>query len=111
MWKQRSRNACLKEGDNNTRYFHYRANQRNWRNHILGIKDETNAWVEDEAMMGGVDERYFENIFTTLNPLGFEDIINGVHHRVLDGSEVDIGGGGGFKPLRSTKFLNKWLLS
>ena len=43
--------------------------------------------------MGGVVERYFENIFTTLNPLGFEDIINGIHHRVFDGSEVDMGGG------------------
>uniref|UniRef100_A0A7N2L4X2 Uncharacterized protein n=1 Tax=Quercus lobata TaxID=97700 RepID=A0A7N2L4X2_QUELO len=39
MWKQRSHSDWLKEGDRNTRYFHYRANQRNKHNFILGLED------------------------------------------------------------------------
>ena len=34
MWKQRSHIEWFKEGDRNTRYFHYRVNQRNKRNYI-----------------------------------------------------------------------------
>ena len=52
MWKQSSKNAWLKEGENNTKYFHCRANQRSRRNHILGIKDENGVWIEEEAAMG-----------------------------------------------------------
>lgn len=92
MWKQRSRNAWLKEGDSNTRYFHCRANQRNWHNLVLGIEDEAGTWEEDEAAMSGMVERYFETMFTTSNPLGFEDIINGVHLATLDDEEVNLGG-------------------
>ena len=82
MWKKLSRNAWLKEGDSNTRYFHCRANQRNRRNLVLGIEDEAKTWVE----------RYFETMFTTLNPLAFEDIINGIRLMALDDEEANLGG-------------------
>jgi len=43
MWKQRSCNAWLKEGDSNTKHVHCRANQRNHQNLILGLEDEAES--------------------------------------------------------------------
>lgn len=68
MWKQWSHNAWLKEGDNNTRYFHCRANQRNKRNFIAGIENSAVEWVEDEGHMGAIVEEYFRSIFTSSRP-------------------------------------------
>ena len=90
MWKQSSKNAWLKEGDSNIKYFHCCANQRSRRNHILGIEDENGVWIEDEAAMGKVIERYFGGIFTTSNPLGFEEILDGVLHIVSTEDNVGV---------------------
>ncbi|KAK9993995.1 hypothetical protein SO802_023698 [Lithocarpus litseifolius] len=81
MWKQRSRNAWLKEGDSNSRFFHCRANQRNRRNFIAGLEDSDGEWREDEGRIGSIIENYFRDIYTTSNPsakevggLGFKEI-------------------------------------
>ena len=36
-------------------------------------------WRDDEGRMGGIIEQYFGDIYTTSNPSGFEDILNGIH--------------------------------
>ena len=93
MWKQRSRNAWLKEWDSNTKYFHNRASQRNHQNLILGLEDEAGAWVEDETSIGEeVLEKYFATIFTSSNPSGFEEILEGVHRFEVEVGEMDMGG-------------------
>ncbi|KAK9992171.1 hypothetical protein SO802_027156 [Lithocarpus litseifolius] len=78
MWKQGSRNIWHKEGDRNTKYFHCRANQRNRRNLITGLEDDNGNWVEDEAGLGKVVEGYFEQIFTSSNPSGFDNTLGGI---------------------------------
>ena len=84
MWKQRSRNAWLKEGDSNTRFFHCRATQRNRRNFIEGLEDETGLWEVDETRMGKVLEQYFNSIFTSSDPMGFEEILNGIQLAMIE---------------------------
>ena len=88
MWKQRSRNMWLKEGDRNTRYFCCRANQRNRHNLILGLEDETGNWVEVEGQMGRVVQDYFESMFTSSNPSGFDEILEGMQPATFDASPL-----------------------
>ena len=78
MWKQRSHIEWLKEGDRNTRYFHCMANQRNKHNYILGLEDDLGLWLEDEEQMGHLASNHFEAMFTTSNPVGFDDILCGL---------------------------------
>ena len=44
MWSQRSRTLWLKNGDNNTKFFHCWATKRHRKNKIRGIMDENNTW-------------------------------------------------------------------
>ena len=78
MWKQRAHTDWQKEGDQNTKYFHCRANQRNKHNYVLGFEDDNGVWVEDEGRMVGLVEEYFSNIFATSNPSSFDDILSGI---------------------------------
>ena len=72
------------------RYFHCRANQRNRRNLILGLEDESGNWVENEGQMGRVVEGYFESIFTSLNPSGFDDILDRLQSATMDASPLKL---------------------
>ncbi|XP_050241238.1 uncharacterized protein LOC126690150 [Quercus robur] len=107
--KQRSRVDWLREGDQNTRYFHCRANQRNKHNYILGLDDDYSNWVVDEGRMGGLVESYFTNIFTTSNCSGFDEVLNGVLPTVTE--EINVGL---FRTLQPKKFkrpFTRWILS
>ena len=46
-WAQRSRLAWLKHRDKNTKFFHSKASQKQRRNHIKGIKNLQEHWVEE----------------------------------------------------------------
>ena len=91
MWKQRSRNAWLKKGDSNSRYFHCRATQLNRRNFIVGLEDGEGVWIKDEAQMGGIIEEYFRSIYTTSNPSGINEILNEIQLALTKEAAVLLG--------------------
>ena len=65
MWKQRSCNPWLKEGDKNIRFFHEKANTRKQRNTILGVMDESDNWHENEEKIAEIITEYYQKLFTT----------------------------------------------
>ncbi|XP_050241304.1 uncharacterized protein LOC126690225 [Quercus robur] len=82
-WAQRSRIPWLKHGDKNTRFFHSKASQRKWRNHIQSIKNAEDVWVEEESDIAGVALEYFETLFKVGTCERLEECLNGSIQRSL----------------------------
>ncbi|KAL0010115.1 hypothetical protein SO802_005223 [Lithocarpus litseifolius] len=68
MWSQRSRTLWLKNGDNNTRFFHCRATKRHRKNKIRGIMDENNTWRVKSEEINSVLVKFYSDLFSTSRP-------------------------------------------
>ena len=68
LWSQRSCILWLKNGDNNTNFFHCQAAQRHRKNHIRGIIDESNTSMVQSKEIASVLVNFYEDLFTTSNP-------------------------------------------
>ena len=90
MWHQRAKNDWLKFGDQNTKYFHCHATDRNKRNFISGLKDEQGNWVEREDQIGALITKYFASLFQTGNPTDLDSVLNVVERRVLDEMNAEL---------------------
>ena len=61
-WRQKSRMLCIKEGDNNTKFFHKVANSRRRYNHISML--EVNEVIyEDESEMTDQAVQFYKNLY------------------------------------------------
>ncbi len=67
-WRQRSRVVWIQAGDKNTKYFHFRATQRQRKNRIHGLFDSKNIWQEEASSVAHTTEQYFKDIFSTSHP-------------------------------------------
>ena len=63
MWKQRSRDSWLKEGDRNTKYFHSRASHRRRRNSILSVRSDAGELVTNLDLIGTQFTAYYQDLF------------------------------------------------
>ncbi|XP_075665270.1 uncharacterized protein LOC142634918 [Castanea sativa] len=128
MWSQRSKSDWLRYGDQNTKYFHYRASKRNKRNYIFGIENAGGILTEDESQIGDILRRFYSNMFSSDNPSVFDPVLSGVDSRVTEDMNTDLvrpfelseiyvalhqmdsntsPGPDGFPPLFYKKFWNK----
>lgn len=81
MWHQRFKALWLHEGDQNTRYFHYKESQRRKKNSITRIKNEAGYWkMECDAVI----INYFSVLFSTSGQLHHTKVLYTISHKVDD---------------------------
>ena len=78
MWKQRSRDSWLKEGDRNTKYFHSRASHRRRRNSILTLIRDDGEIVTGSEAIGTQFTDYYQALFTAKPLEDVEVVLDGI---------------------------------
>lgn len=63
MWQQRSKVQWLKNGDQNTKFFHGIATQRKRKNFIKGLHDGNGAWQEDEEVFPAIIIDFYSYVY------------------------------------------------
>lgn len=63
LWQQRAKTAWLKDGDQNSRFFHSRASHRFRRNEILKLQRDDGSWCEEEHQIATLFVNYFTSLF------------------------------------------------
>uniref|UniRef100_A0A803PQ16 DUF4283 domain-containing protein n=1 Tax=Cannabis sativa TaxID=3483 RepID=A0A803PQ16_CANSA len=66
-WRQRSRALWLKHGDQNTKFFHFKASARRKKNTILGLYDDRGHWRTSEKDLTDIAISYFQHLFSKSN--------------------------------------------
>ena len=101
MWSQRSKTEWLRYGDQNTKYFHRRATERNKKNFISGLENAQREWMEGEEQIGEMLTRYYSNLFSTVNLIELDTVLSGVQPRVSDAMNTEL-----LKPFRMEETLH-----
>ena len=72
MWSQRSRALWMKCGDQNMKFFHATATQRQQKNRIEGLWGADGKWQEEKERIEEIIVEYFEKIYSTEHPSEYE---------------------------------------
>uniref|UniRef100_A0A803NGS4 RNase H type-1 domain-containing protein n=1 Tax=Cannabis sativa TaxID=3483 RepID=A0A803NGS4_CANSA len=88
FWRQRSKQLWLREGDQNSKFFHAKATARKKNNSINSLLNNSGVWVDWEGGLSDVIVDYFSDIFTSTSS-NFDTVsraaINGYKLRKGDG--------------------------
>ena len=83
-WRQKSRVFWLKEGDNNTKFFHKMTNSNRRRNYIGGLEFD-GVYYEEEAEMRKHVVQFYENMFCEAEE--WRPHVDGVHFASISEDE------------------------
>ena len=84
MWKQRSRTLWLKEGDQNTKFFHNRASHRYKRNRIEELKNEAGVVCTNEEEIADILIAYYQQLFSTASPTCVQEVLRVVPSIIME---------------------------
>lgn len=63
LWKQKSREKWIQEGDRNTKFFHLTTMVRRRKNKIDGLFDALGAWSDSPVVMKSIARNFFMELF------------------------------------------------
>ncbi|XP_048623656.1 uncharacterized protein LOC125592497 [Brassica napus] len=81
-WKQKSRATWLREGDQNTKFFHATTKQRRARNRVTKLRKASGLWAETEEEIEAEATGYFQTLFTTSSPSDFAESLKYITEKV-----------------------------
>ncbi|XP_060965512.1 uncharacterized protein LOC133034440 [Cannabis sativa] len=81
FWKQRAKQFWLKEGDQNSKYFHRAASNRKSFNKISKLKDTSGTWKDWDNGLADVVVEYFSSLFSASN-LSSDMVVQSIQSRV-----------------------------
>ncbi|KAK2650769.1 hypothetical protein Ddye_018258 [Dipteronia dyeriana] len=89
-WKQRAKTNWYKNGDRNTRFFHWKATDRRARNMITGLLDDSGVLRKEQVEMEGILVRYFSNLFRSVEPRleDLERVTDSVNNRISERNRI-----------------------
>ncbi|GLT96557.1 hypothetical protein SLE2022_141700 [Rubroshorea leprosula] len=85
MWRQRSRDIWIHEGDRNTRFFHRRATKCKDRNRVEKLMKDTGEWTSSFGEVKVVVTEYFAHLFTSIDPMNLALVTDCLKPCVQDG--------------------------
>lgn len=68
LWKQKSRLQWLTTTDLNTKFFHMTSTMRRRRNNISHLKNSSNQWINDPAVINSMILDHFKGIYQSTQP-------------------------------------------
>ena len=86
LWRQKSRLLCIKEGDNNTKFFHKMANSRRRHNHISMLEVD-GVIYEDESEMADQAIQFYKKVYKETEE--WRPCVEGLEFDQIEGLERD----------------------